>query len=304
MPDRAFHRPVRKSARTALLASILVHGIVLFLVLWYAPSTKEKPVPSLAVTDFIVLVDGPARRSSGGQDVTVSQVEPPTPPQPAPIAPIFHPQLVEPPPADPVEKGIQPAPAPIAGTTIPGDGRGGTSPSGQGAEFFPVPATARTVVYVLDRSMSMGEFDALRQARTELFASLNRLPPTALFQVIPYNQVAEPLSVHNYGGMLATDFDTLAEVTQAITALRATGHSDHKQALLNGLRLRPDVLFFASDADELTAEQVREVSLNNGGRCAIHVIDFSNRPVDPDSPIRKLALQNRGTYRRVPVKEL
>ena len=51
-------------------------------------------------------------------------------------------------------------------------------------------------------------------------------------------------------------------------------------------------------------EQVAAVSQYNGGRCSIHVIDFSNKADDANSPLRQLAVQNRGTYRRVAVKEL
>jgi hypothetical protein len=160
------------------------------------------------------------------------------------------------------------------------------------------------VVYVLDRSMSMGLHDGLRQARAELLASLGRLPPTAQFQVIAYNQVAEPLCVRNYGGLLSPDADTLAEVARAVAALRPTGLSGHLQALRRGLDLLPDVLYFATDADDLTDADVAVVSRWNAGRCSIHVIDFSNRPEAPDCPLRQLAAQNRGTYRRVAVREL
>ncbi len=157
--------------------------------------------------------------------------------------------------------------------------------------------------------MSMGLHDGLRQARVELLASIKRLPSTALFQVIAYNTIAEPLCLRNYGGMLGVDADTVAEVARALAALRPVGLTRHAQALQRGLDFRPDVLFFATDSDAkdpdgLTMEQVAAVSRDNGGRCSIHVIDFSNKSDDLDSPLRQLALQNRGTYRRVAVKEL
>ena len=130
------------------------------------------------------------------------------------------------------------------------------------------------------------------------------MPATTRFQIIAYNQVAEPLSVHNYGGLLHADAGTLAEIARLLASLRPTGLTDHVKALCRGIQLEPDALFFATDADELTPEEVAAVTRYNGGRCSIHVIEFNNRSDSAASPLRQLAQQNRGSYRRVAVNAL
>src|SRR5205823_10378047 len=99
-----------------------------------------------------------------------------------------------------------------AGTPGGTDPSGGRPVGGGRGTLLPVPPSARSVVYLLDRSSSMGESHALARARRELLASLRQLPPTARFQVIPYNKQAEPLWVGGRGGLLPADADTVREV--------------------------------------------------------------------------------------------
>ena len=301
MPELNVSRPVRSTAGAAVFVSILVH-ILLILALWFVPEQSREKLPSLSANELVVIVgdEERAREARGGRiDVTLSAIERPTKAAVAPAPEVTQPRVVD---SVPSAAPVDPSVDPIPHVRAHGDG-GGETPGGTDKSFFPVSALGSSVVYVLDRSMSMGVHDGLRQARAELLTSLSRLPPTTLFQVIPYNQIAEPLSVHNYGGMLTADAETLAEVAKALAALRATGRTNHIQALLCGLKFRPDVIFFVTDADELTAKEVDALSLYNGGRCSIHVIDLSPRPDDPANALRRLALQNRGTYRRVGVKE-
>ena len=297
MSESSQRRPGRKSAGAALLASILAHVGLLLLGLWSIPIQQpQQHRPTLKDSELIIFVDADERGKGhrAGQDVSLSAPEPTT-------SAVKHSRVVDDAPVPPSDHGSERGPS-VRGSF---DHAGGaTEPTGNGTSFFPVSATARTVVYVLDRSMSMGVHDGLRQARAELLASLSRLTPPTQFQIIAYNMIAEPLAVHNYGGMLSPDGDTLAEVTRLLAALRPIGRTNHLQALLRGLELRPDVLFLATDGDELTPDEVAAVLRYNGGRCSIHVIDFSDRPADVGGPLRLLAEQNRGTYRRVAVKAL
>jgi hypothetical protein len=195
-------------------------------------------------------------------------------------------------------RGSSPAMPRSAG---PGSGGSGTSPGGEvPGGLLDVPPAARSVVYLLDRSLSMGESDALARARGELIASLRRLPPATRFQVIPYNRQAEPLRVLGQVGLLPADEDAVREAERQVTALPASGSTDHARALLRGLALRPDVLFLLTDADDLSDRDVRDVTLRNQGRTAIHAVELSRRAGRADSPLRRLAAANRGTYRCVP----
>jgi hypothetical protein len=167
-----------------------------------------------------------------------------------------------------------------------------------------VPATARTVVYVLDQSLSMWEHGTLDLARTELLTSLGRLPATTRFQVIPYNLQAEPLCVNQSTDLLTADPATLRQVARLVMGLRASGNTNHRQALRRGLRFRPDVLYFITDADDISLEDVADVTRFNQGRTVIHAVELSERrSARPDGPLRRLAGSNGGTYRQVVPQE-
>jgi hypothetical protein len=66
--------------------------------------------------------------------------------------------------------------------------------------------------------------------------------------------------------------------------------------------LHPDVLYLVTDTDEMATAEVDAVTHLNQGRTVIHAIELTARPDPrPDSPLRRLAAGNRGTYRRVPL---
>jgi len=314
MSDRVLNRCERRSAGAALLASIVVHLGLLVALWWCVPESSRQELPHTRI-EAVVLVVEPSCAGAGSslEAVTLTPVEPvqfsPSKP-PSPFPRTFEPKVVEDPPA-PVEEHSSEAVA----RSPSGDHSGliapfredtssttGSTVGTGGPSLFQVSATGRSVVYVLDRSMSMGLHDGLRQARAELAASLNRLPPSTPFQVIAYNHLAEPFNVRNYAGLLTADRETIDEVTRQVTALVPTGRTYYVPALRRGLEFQTDVLFFITDADELTVNDVAVITAFNGGRCAIHVIDLSNRSEEGDSALRQLAARNRGTYRRVAVK--
>jgi hypothetical protein len=159
------------------------------------------------------------------------------------------------------------------------------------------------VVYVIDRSLSMGLNQAWARAREELLVGLERLRPATRFQVIPYNRQAEPLWINGRRDLLPADVATRALVRDALLALQPAGGTDHVRALQRGLALRPDLLYFVTDADEFSQEEVNGITRFNRGGTAIHVLSLSppgdNRPA---SPLRELARLNRGTYRQISLR--
>jgi hypothetical protein len=147
----------------------------------------------------------------------------------------------------------------------------------------------------------MGLHDALAVARGELLAGLRRLPATTRFQVIAYNHQAEPLYLDGRPDLLPADPATLARVARAVEALQPSGGSDHGRALRRGLAFRPDLLYLVTDADDLSPAEVLAATRLNQGRTVIHTVELSRRPAGrADSPLRRLALGNGGTYRCAP----
>jgi hypothetical protein len=182
-----------------------------------------------------------------------------------------------------------------------GSGESGERPGGgeNGAtSFFQIPARGQRIVYVIDRSSSMGETGALALAKRELRASLERLIPEARFQVIAYNRAAEPLRLNGQGGLLPATPDNKRQAVRRIDALRAEGATEHLTALKRALLLQPDVLFLLTDADALTEEQVRIITRFNQGRTVIHALEVGpSYATDTLTPLQLLARENRGTYR-------
>ena len=73
--------------------------------------------------------------------------------------------------------------------------------------------------------------------------------------------------------------------------------------LQQAIRLRPDVIFFLTDADDLNPADVRALTQINAGRSAIHVVELTLENRDRlDMPMHRLASGNHGGYRAVDVE--
>lgn len=182
-----------------------------------------------------------------------------------------------------------------------GDGPGiGSAPAPLGSSLLPVSARVKRIVYLLDRSISMGPGGGLDRARTELARSLRALPPDSRFQILAYNRAVVPL-VRSASGLVVADTPHLAQALNALEELSATGSTDHVAALRQALALRPELLFLLTDADNLQDRDVSTLTRLNQAGSAIHVIEFTRSSVaSPTGPLARLAVINQGTYRRVP----
>jgi hypothetical protein len=304
-------------AALPLLLSLAAHAVVvLALYAWSGGREEGGAIPGIGVdTVTLKFEDGTPHGTTadpypppGGAEaefaVSVSDPDPsPAPPMLPSAMPVISPAPAGSSEPRPLGSGeVTPLPN-GRGSAITGgrESRDGTS---QGRGLFPVGRHVRTVVFVLDRSLSMWEHGTWDLARAELLASLRRLPATTRFQVIPYNLQAEPLRVNQSSDLLTADPATLRQVAGLVLALRASGNTNHGRALCRGLQFRPDVLYFITDADEIGPDVVTEVTRLNRGGTVIHAVELSERRTDrPDSPLRRLATRNGGTYRQVAPRE-
>jgi hypothetical protein len=201
-----------------------------------------------------------------------------------------------------------PGPLPFAVTQGPGQGIRDQEPAprdkGQGTKergqngFFPGAGQATSVVFVIDRSMSMGRRGAFDAARRELLASLERLPEHVRFQVIVYNRTAELLVPG--AGLAEATAERKRHTAARIEALCAEGGTSHLPALRRAIGLSPEVIYFLTDADDLNLQEQQAVTKLNRGRCSIHVIELNTSNRDrPGMPLQELARANRGTYRAI-----
>ncbi len=200
-------------------------------------------------------------------------------------------------------EGGSPDPTPGVGgpgPSLPGPATPSPLAGSGGRGLLSVPASVRSVVYLLDRSTSMGLYGALGAGRQEVLASLSRLPPGTLFQIIPYNQQTETLVLGGRVDLVPLGPATYEQARMALMALAPSGSTKHYDALHRGLALRPDLLFLVTDAGELTPKDVADLTVFNQRRTVIHAVELTcRRDSRPDSPLQRLAADNGGTCRRV-----
>jgi hypothetical protein len=217
--------------------------------------------------------------------VTIQTPEPPRPPDPEPPEPDPQPaQQPQPPvapeaprpraegtgtrpivkpsvpnalPAEVVSLIRRPKPQPVAVRDPNVKPAGATTPA---APLTPAIHGAmkagQTVVYVLDCSGSMGEFGKLAVARAALASTLRRQPADVRFQVLAYSSATRPLM---NGPFATASAANIATAETALAALKASGRSNHVEAVRAALALRPDVVVVLTDAEELNAASLKAV---------------------------------------------
>jgi hypothetical protein len=314
----------RTAARRAWALSSALHGAILAVLLARPVPPADAPPVGVVTTardgHSIALVALESPPAPAAQPVS-QPADPrhllPAAPPPA-LSPLLQ-TLTAPPtlPAAPslsfvptVSSAVQPvvhrepAPAPVA------NARGSPGPMsppkpvaalppGAVTAFFGVPAVGKSVVFVIDRSASMGLDGRLDRARREVAASLRLLPPAARFQVIAYNRAAEPLRANGLYGLLPATPDAVAAAVAALDSLTAEGATDHLRALKAALTLRPDVIYFLTDEDDLTWADVRAVTQLNRGTVCMHALCLVPTPPGRETPMQALARANRGLFRVV-----
>jgi hypothetical protein len=272
--------------------SLALHALPATVVVLFSRGEgagDRRPVP----VDLITLEEGDGRRSAANSAPAAVSDEPES--RVAEL-PVVSDVPVPPAASDPAAVGREPLHG--GGTAEGGSGAGGAG----GAGVLRAPGAARNVVYVIDRSLSMGLSGALPVAKRELLDGIDALPAGTQFGVILYNRKAEPLSLDGSAGLLAATAANRAAVARVLEGTRADGNTDHLAALRRALTLGADVIFFVTDAADLTDEQVRNVTALNGGRAAIHTVELNKGDRGDETPLKALARLNGGTYRVVPVR--
>jgi hypothetical protein len=140
----------------------------------------------------------------------------------------------------------------------------------------------QSVVYILDCSGSMGEFGKLGLAQSALIATLRRQPDTFRFQVIPYNSTARFL----IPGGLATISASLGQAEARLARLEAVGRSNHADAVRAATDLRPDVIVWLTDADDLSIAKFKQILSGAGKPIPIFLAEVTARGVGTPLELR------------------
>lgn len=175
-----------------------------------------------------------------------------------------------------------------------GFGKGRTS-------LFGLTAEGHKFVYCFDRSGSMGGSGrtALEAVKKELLASLEPLESTHQFQIIFYNERPVIFNPSGMAGRLAFANDQNKQrAAQFIQRIVADGGTRHEEALRLAIKMRPDVIFFLTDADEPRLERGELDAIQRlAAGIIIHAIEFGSGPKPPEkSFLAQLAEENGGQY--------
>ena len=174
--------------------------------------------------------------------------------------------------------------------------------------MFGIEGVGYRFVYVIDRSGSMGGDGnaALKAAKAELLASIGKLERTHSFQIVFYN---ERTAVFNPSGnglaVFATDRNKELAARFA-DSMSAQGGTEHEAALKIAIKLKPDVLFWLTDADQpkLNDAQIARIDRLAAGT-VVHAIEFGSGPQkEKENFLKKIAEANAGEHHYVDVKKL
>jgi hypothetical protein len=209
-----------------------------------------------------------------------------------------------------------PGPQTVGQGLIPGSGPGGGGGSGGGSgggvgrgigpgtQFFGARDHAHSFAYVIDCSGSMASHSSLEMAKRELLSSVDQLPPDAEFSAVFYNMTARMLTdpLGNKGLMAATASNKARIRTQLATIV-PDGGTDHMSALRAALALKPEVIFFLTDADLMTNGDVNEI-LAEAGTTRIQAVEFGRGiNLGERTPLRRLATTTGGAYLYIDVSQ-
>ena len=176
-------------------------------------------------------------------------------------------------------------------------------------KVFGVAGEGTRFVYVFDRSGSMNGFGGrpLASAQAELLASLDDLDRVHQFQIIFYNEQPQIFNPDRSTPRLVWADDASKEKARRfVRGIRADGGTRHVSALKLALGMRPDVIFFLTDADEprLSVEELTSIRRLNRGS-SINTIEFGFGPQSSRSNfLTRLAQENGGRHAYVDVSRL
>jgi hypothetical protein len=148
----------------------------------------------------------------------------------------------------------------------------------------------------------MATRNSLEVAKRELLASLNQLPPDVRFSVIFYNLRARVFTdPTGQQGMMPATAGNKSRVQGQLQAVAPDGGTDHMLALRTALGFRPEVVFFLTDADLMSNNDVNEILAESGGS-RIQAVEFGRgSDLGLQTPLRRLATTTGGTYRYIDV---
>jgi hypothetical protein len=316
---------------SSLVMSLVLHVLLLLAIGWLASRTDKgagQPPDRPAGIAVVHRMPDRDRYVDAAESASASELEsvPETADRPATSPETTSPPKDLTPPIDlaGILKAIESTPLPAAGSGLAGEAKlegnaFGGAPGKRDSDaddeatavLFGVSGSGSRFVYVLDRSDSMNGYNGrpLRAAKAELIRSLRSLSDRQRFQIIFYND--KPAPFRPAGApmqMIVGESSMVSAAERYVRSVNAFGGTEHDAALRLALRMRPDVIFFLTDAriPRLSAGQLFEIRRRaEQSGTMIHAIEFGPERLPPgDSFLRELAEQNGGQYQYISVDAL
>jgi len=142
---------------------------------------------------------------------------------------------------------------------------------------------------------------AFFESQRQLIAAVDGLEDNHEFQIVAYHDSTIVISERK---MLTATEDNKQRVGPFFENVGAFGATNHYYGLLVGLGFKPDVLMFMTDggSPNLTPAEIKRVREMAGGKTSIHCIEFGSGGLQQaTSFMKKIALQNQGSYRYIDV---
>lgn len=316
------------------LASIAVHGLILFIMLQTLRGCEQGVSSDAGGEEFKKIgltplahpahqetdldappTEDPAEQSQQQETIDQAAIADAAVPQQAPDTS----QLLNHADASPSDAAVEqprvigPG-APLAGLVAPlpqqrssyGGHVTGASPTpGPNAiSFENIADNGTRIVYLIDTSGSMHNNGRLDRAANQLKGSLRMLEPHQEFQVIFYGD--RPARMRLRGGakdLYQANVRNLQLASDEIDAVALGGSTNHLLALEDGLRLNPEVMYFLTDGKDasLTGGDLTRLLKRNRSGARIHVVEFASG--EPDSRdvtwLHRLASETGGKYLRI-----
>lgn len=231
----------------AIVISLSLHAMI--GLAWF----HSRGEPSGPGADVDVHVDGPE-----DHDVAFVLRDRPAETAPQPLPPLTPPSVTVPPKTLPSELGPPVVVGPGAVTPV------SVSPApppdlpkfGGARPLHGRPKAGTTVVYVLDRSASMGPDGLLIRAANAVRASLAELTADTRIQIVAYNGGTITLAPRP---LLATA-EAKDRADRWLASLTAEGGSNHRTGFREAMAAKPDQLILLTDADDLEESDVRAIA--------------------------------------------